>query len=318
MKTNQTVTVVTMTYKNFDYIFETIQSVLNQDYTSIEYIIADDGSGNFPLDEVKDYINLYKKKNITNIQYFIRDKNVGTVLNLEDAYRKSKGKILMPLSCGDTFLDETTVSKIVERFSLIKENVIATGRLVCNESGGGLYYYPHIQERKIVEGLFDNNIAYDAFISGYSYDMASGCALYIRKSFFVENGGFDKRFKLWEDGPYIEKVLKMGELEVVPEFITIRYRLGGISTGKKANSIMLKDIELFNQEIREKNTDNTSLKYKKLLKYSIQRSRCNTKVKTLFVYLQNIFPVFYRIKYLYNRRKALMKDITYLKSFGSM
>ena len=61
------VTIVTETYKNFDYLEENIKSVLSQTYAPIEYIIADDGSGNFPLDKVKKIIK-QRLKNTTLTQ----------------------------------------------------------------------------------------------------------------------------------------------------------------------------------------------------------------------------------------------------------
>ena len=42
METKPLVSVVTITYRKFEYIYDTIDSVLNQDYDNIEYIISDD------------------------------------------------------------------------------------------------------------------------------------------------------------------------------------------------------------------------------------------------------------------------------------
>ena len=45
------ITVLTLSY-NSTYIYESIQSVLEQSYPHIEYIIVDDGSGAFCQDEI--------------------------------------------------------------------------------------------------------------------------------------------------------------------------------------------------------------------------------------------------------------------------
>ena len=42
-------------YNNYEYIFEAIDSVLNQTYPAIELIVSNDGSPDFKLDEVKKY-----------------------------------------------------------------------------------------------------------------------------------------------------------------------------------------------------------------------------------------------------------------------
>ena len=49
---NIKVTIFTPTYKRFDTLYKTIQSVLEQDYSNIEYIISDDGSPDFPYDDI--------------------------------------------------------------------------------------------------------------------------------------------------------------------------------------------------------------------------------------------------------------------------
>ena len=36
------ISVITLTYKNYDRLFQTIKSVIIQDYPNIEYIISDD------------------------------------------------------------------------------------------------------------------------------------------------------------------------------------------------------------------------------------------------------------------------------------
>ena len=58
------ISVVTLTYKKFDYIYKAIDSVLNQTYPYVEYIISDDGSPNFPQNEIEDYVSNRKGKNI--------------------------------------------------------------------------------------------------------------------------------------------------------------------------------------------------------------------------------------------------------------
>ena len=50
------VSIITATYKKFDMLFDTIKSVLDQDYSQIEYIICDDCSDAFPEKEIQDYI----------------------------------------------------------------------------------------------------------------------------------------------------------------------------------------------------------------------------------------------------------------------
>ena len=47
------VSIITATYKKFDRLIDSINSVIAQDYSNIEYIITDDGSDDFPYSRIK-------------------------------------------------------------------------------------------------------------------------------------------------------------------------------------------------------------------------------------------------------------------------
>ena len=107
------VSVVTLTYKKFEYIYDAIDSVLSQKYPCIEYIISDDGSCNFPQKEIEEYISRHKRKNILKFCVMSSEKNNGTVKNINRAYRFASGDILIPLSADDIFYSDNVVDKIV-------------------------------------------------------------------------------------------------------------------------------------------------------------------------------------------------------------
>ena len=55
------ISVITLTYRNFDNIYDTINSVMSQNYGNFEYIISDDGSDNFPMQEISSFVDSKKK-----------------------------------------------------------------------------------------------------------------------------------------------------------------------------------------------------------------------------------------------------------------
>ena len=119
------VTVVTMTYNNFGNLFRTIKSVLNQRYNKIEYIISDDGSKNFPIADIKKFIDSNNTHRF-EIKILANEHNQGTVKNINGAYRKATGKYIVNLSCGDIFFNDYVIEKIVDRFEKSLADVIAT------------------------------------------------------------------------------------------------------------------------------------------------------------------------------------------------
>ena len=50
------ITVVTPSYHNASTIYDTIDSVLNQSYKKIQYIVTDDCTPDFDKEEIKNYI----------------------------------------------------------------------------------------------------------------------------------------------------------------------------------------------------------------------------------------------------------------------
>ena len=58
------VSIITVSYNSEKTIRDTIESVLNQTYQDIEYIIVDGMSSDHTMDIVKEYIEKFKQKGI--------------------------------------------------------------------------------------------------------------------------------------------------------------------------------------------------------------------------------------------------------------
>ena len=89
------VTIVTPSYNQGRFIEETILSVLNQDYPSIEYIVMDGGSTDQTLDILRKYTGRLT-------WYSEKDKGQSDAIN--KGLRLAKGEILAYLNSDDTYL----------------------------------------------------------------------------------------------------------------------------------------------------------------------------------------------------------------------
>lgn len=317
MKDYPLISIVTATYKKFDNISDTIGSVLMQNYPNIEYIITDDGSDNFPEKEIRDFLEANHKGNITRYDIIHHEKNIGTVKNLNNAFRKAKGKYIMPLSAEDMFTDNTVVSRIVERFALTDADLIVTSRLLTDEEDNAIELLPHYVEREVIEKYNTGLKQYYAHIVNLSYDMASGSAMYYSKRILEELDYFDEAYYLWEDGPFLLKYTWTHRIEFCYDIISIYYKVGGISSAdtKQTSSrgLLLKDADVYFKNDMYEHYDELPYTARRYLNYS-SKVRNNpdrfSKIKYYIAYpdvcLRNEL---YRRK----RNKNALKDIKILK-----
>jgi glycosyltransferase involved in cell wall biosynthesis len=89
------VSIVTPSYNQGRYIEETIQSVLNQDYPNLEYLVVDGGSSDNTLDILKKY-----EGRLT----WISERDRGQADAINKGFHMAKGEILAWLNSDDTYL----------------------------------------------------------------------------------------------------------------------------------------------------------------------------------------------------------------------
>lgn len=309
------ITIITATYKNFDKVFDTIKSVFEQNYSNIEYIICDDGSDNFPQKEIDDYIENNKSKNIKNISIFHSVTNRGTVKNLNNAYKKSKGEYIINLSCGDVFYSNDVVSKIYRVFIDKKSDVVVTSRILYKDNYKSICLLPHYEDRKKIL-KFDTSLKqYVAFITSQSYHMASGSAMHFSRKILEKYNFFDERFVLWEDGPFLSKYLWHGKIEFAYDIISLWYECGGVSTGhlKKMSPLLKDDTYKFFSEDVFNNFHDLSYFVRRKIRFNSRRVKSKNiydkLITALFFFPETISHIIY-VKHL---RSAEKQDVEYLK-----
>jgi glycosyltransferase involved in cell wall biosynthesis len=120
------VTVVTPTYNQAAFLPDTIESVLSQDYPSIEYQIIDDGS----TDETPAILQQYANRAMIE-----RHENRGQTPTINKGWERAKGEILTWLNSDDTFLPGA-VSKGVAYLEEHPEVGIVFGDTLFTEHDG--------------------------------------------------------------------------------------------------------------------------------------------------------------------------------------
>ena len=111
------ISIIILSYKNYHYIYEALDSVLCQDYPNIEIVISNDGSDDFDKKAVEKYLKINRKNNIKNIIVNNNPKNIGTVKNINIAINLSKGEYIIMFAADDAMYDCRVMSQLSDAFN---------------------------------------------------------------------------------------------------------------------------------------------------------------------------------------------------------
>ena len=131
MLNNPLVSIVTVCKNAEKSIEKTIQSVINQSYNNIEFIIIDGKS----TDKTIELINLY----IENISYFISESDKGIADAWNKGINKSNGSFIQILNADD-FLDEKKIEASINCFKNNEKSDFVFGDLFMVNNNNDITY----------------------------------------------------------------------------------------------------------------------------------------------------------------------------------
>ena len=192
------ISIITVVRNNIEGIAKTIESVLEQDYQLIEYIIIDGMSTDGTLEIINSY-----KQGITKI---ISEKDS----NLYDAINKgikiSSGSYIGLLHSGDKYIHKQVISNLVNEFKnadLIISNMLIINNLkinICKPQ----FNYLHINLR------------------------LNHPTWFVKKEVFLANGLYDIKYKIAADYDYALRIFNKINYRYI-NIESIYFSLGGVS-----------------------------------------------------------------------------------------
>lgn len=228
------VTIIVLVYNNLIKLEQTIRSILQQDYLVMEVIVSDDCSKDFDVKKVRETIESYKEYKSSHVNLLVRKNefNQGIVKHYNHVIKISTGDIIIPLSCGDVFYQENTVTIINDFFSK-NHCLIATAKRQCAHK-----ILPSKEQIRLIEKggkVLANSLCHGNFISG--------SCIYYSRNFFEKFGYFDERLFLVDDYPTLLRILFAGENVAFIDTITVYYEGTGVSSHDHPNPLFQKDMD---------------------------------------------------------------------------
>jgi len=131
------ITVVTPSYNQGQYIEKTILSVINQNYSNIEYILIDGGSADNSVEIIKKYAD--------KLSYWVSEKDKGQADALNKGFERATGDVLCWINSDDTF-EGNTFERVAFWYNKISKPFILTGYSRFIKAGKTVWEPPQVKD----------------------------------------------------------------------------------------------------------------------------------------------------------------------------
>lgn len=202
---NLLITVITVCYNSEKYITSTLESVLAQTYTNLEYIIIDGQSTDRTLEIIEEYRSKFGGR-----MRFISEPDRGIYDAMNKGIKMAKGTLIGIINSDDWY-EGDAVETIVKNYNASEKYQILYGvqRIIKNGRELQCWYYNY------------------EFLES---QMITHPTCFVTKAVYDDLGMFDLQYKSAADYDFMLRMFYNGMVKFIPVFhIIANFRLGGIS-----------------------------------------------------------------------------------------
>ncbi|WP_331774332.1 glycosyltransferase family 2 protein [Sulfurospirillum sp. 1612] len=242
------ISIITVVYNGEKYLEETIQSVINQTYDNVEYIIIDGGSKDNTVDIIKKYED--------QIDYWVSEKDAG----ISDAFNKgvkaSRGDYINFQGDGDGFVSDDALENVLKDVNP-KEDIFVSARIQRTQvDGSELFVSKYVERFNPKTLLFRMSMPHQG--------------LFTHKRYFQKYGLFDIDNTFCMDYDHLLRAYHHFPKVVTKNIIVAKWRADGLGNGRT--------LEIYNEydKIKRENKIASTLvldyvKYWILFKYYLRK-----------------------------------------------
>ena len=213
------VSIITVCFNSAATIRDTIESVLKQAYTEIEYIIVDGGSTDNTMKIIKEY-----GEKITKV---ISEPDQGIYDAMNKGIRASTGRAICTLNSDDMYSDSTAVERLVKTMESANSDTVFADLVYVNPLNTDritrYYDSSRFQPKRLAYGWMP---AHPTFM--------------VKRDLYDKWGGYSLNYRIAADYEMVVRLLHKAAASYayLPE-VVVKMRTGGISTRGLSSSWIL-------------------------------------------------------------------------------
>lgn len=220
------VTVITPAYNRAAYLDETIQSVLQQDYPRIEYIVLDDGSRDNTVEVLKKYDGQIAWES---------HPNMGETRTVNKGFAMSRGGIIGVVNSDDPLASNTAISTMVQAMIARPEVVVVYPDWDMIDSEGRAFRH-------------ETTFEYDYIDMVRWHHCVPGPGAFFCRKVVEQLGGRDPQFRYVGDFDFWLRAGLLGPFARIPQTLaTFRVHEGSASVSQTGSLMAEEHIRLVNK-----------------------------------------------------------------------
>ncbi|ERM83983.1 hypothetical protein P872_01600 [Rhodonellum psychrophilum GCM71 = DSM 17998] len=209
---NQLVTVAVTTYNSVDFVIETLNSIVNQNYENIELVISDDFSEDGTIEVVEDWLsNETVKRRFSRVKFLKVKENTGISANCNRCIRESSADWIKFIAGDDILLPNCIESNM----DFVRQNpdaeVVFSAIKMFEQTFDETHYI------KTTPSEYPFNLMNPSFTAGDQWRILLESdrihytpSYFFKKQTIIDVGNYDEKNTLVEDYPMWLKLTKSG------------------------------------------------------------------------------------------------------------
>ncbi len=189
------VSIITPSYNQAQYLEQTIQSVLNQDYPRVEYIVIDGASSDGSVEIIQ--------KHQDRLAYWISEKDSGQAEAINKGSAKATGEIIAWLNSDDYYLPGA-IASAVEAFARAPEAAFVYGNMLAVDERGRTFNQLTYRQVTLEDLL--------------CFQIIGQPAVFMRRSALLQAGGLDPTYHFMLDHHLWIRLARQGKTPHANQF----------------------------------------------------------------------------------------------------